>query len=315
MQRLDSDAFSRARHFLATQGRPVDRAIFEHQFSAGPADAVIRTLSEYQNADGGFGHALESDVRTPASSALATSIGLRILADLGVSADHPSVSRAVGYLRDTLDESEHVWRIIAPDSNDFPHAPWWHDEDGSVKVAFGGFRVNPRAELVGLLHTFASLVPTDWLDDLTERTVADIEASELDVHELICALRLAETETLPARFKERLGSRLAARALELVAREPAEWTSYNPQPLWFAFTPRSLAAAALTDLIPVNLGFLVGQQAEDGSWAPPWDWGGFYPEIWEQAKRDASSMLTLRTLRQLHEFGCIEGIAEAPYAR
>jgi len=311
MKRLDPDAFSRAHHFLATQGRPVDRAIFEHRFASGPAEAVIRTLSEYQNADGGFGRALESDVRTPTSSALATSIGLRILADLGLPPDHPSITRAVRHLRDALDPDEHVWPIIPPDANDSPHAPWWHDDGGSVKAAFGGFRVNPRAELVGQLHTFAALVPAAWLDDLTERTVGDIEANELDPHELMCALRLAETATLPVRFKERLGLRLTARALELVARDPEQWKAYNPQPLWFAFTPRSLAAAPLADLIPANLDFLVDQQAEDGSWGPSWDWGGLYPEAWEQAGRDATSMLTLRALRQLHAFGHIEGQGEA----
>jgi hypothetical protein len=309
VRQLSRDGFARAQRFLETRGRPVDRAMFAYAFGDGSMSDVVQTLADYQNADGGFGHALEPDVRTPGSSALATSIGLGILRELRVPAESPQVANAVRYLVSALDPLEHVWRIISPDANDHPHAPWWHDEDGSVKANFGGFEVNPRAELVGELWTYAQAVPSAWLDDLTDHTVAAIEGRELDPHELICAVRLAETEALPERHKDRLRPRLTERAQQLVARDPEAWKEYNPQPLWFASSPRSLLADALASEIPVNLDFLIEQQTEAGSWEPNWSWGPFYPEAWPQAKLDASSMLTLKTLRQLQAFGRIEGTA------
>ncbi len=307
MRHLSQDGFARARQFLETRGRSVDRALFAYAFADGSMLDVVQALAEYQNADGGFGHALESDVRTPSSSALATSIGLGMLRELRVPADSPQVANAVRYLLNTLDPQEHVWRIIPLDANDHPHAPWWHDEDGSVKQGFGGFAVNPRAELVGQLWTYAQAVPSDWLADLTERTVAAIESRELDAHDLICALKLVETEALPDRYRDRLRPRLAERAQQLVAHDPEEWKQYNPQPLWFVSSPRSLLADAFAREIPPNLDFLIDQQTEAGSWEPNWDWGPFYPEAWPQAKADASSMLTLKALRQLQAFERIEG--------
>ena len=95
MKRLNSEAFDRARQFLKTQARPLDRAMFEYLFETASAERVIAELARFQNEDGGFGRALEPDLRTPSSSALATEIGLRRLKELGCSTDHPMVRNAV----------------------------------------------------------------------------------------------------------------------------------------------------------------------------------------------------------------------------
>jgi hypothetical protein len=306
MSRLSQPQFERAVQFLHTRGRLLERAIFAHVFAGGDALDVVQALAPYQNADGGFGHALESDVRTPSSSALATSIALGILADVSAPTDTPQVAGALRYLRETLDADKQVWRIVPGDANEHPHAPWWHDENGSVEQGFGGFAVNPRAELVGELWTYGAAVPADWLEALTEHTVQAVESRELDPHELICAVKLAETEALPERYKGRLVPLVTERAEQLIARDPAQWREYNPQPLWYVSSPRSLLAAPLAGAIQTNLDFLIEQQTDDGGWAPNWDWGDFYAEAWPQAKLDASSMLTLRALRQLRAFGRIE---------
>ena len=101
--------------------------------------------------------------------------------------------------------------------------------------------MNPRAELVGELHTYATLVPADWLDDLTERTIASIEAGEQEEHALICAVRLAETKELPARYRDRLAPRVRELVKQTAALDPAAWSEYGPQPLWYVSTPDSPA--------------------------------------------------------------------------
>jgi hypothetical protein len=306
VKHLTPQAFERARTFLAAQGRAVELAQLRQTFGGAPAQDVARALAEYQNADGGFGNALESDVRTPTSSALATSVGLGILRDAGLGADSPQVQRAVQYLVATVDPQEHVWRIVPTDANLHPHAPWWHDQDGSLAEGFGAYRVNPRADLVGLLHSYASLAPARWLEDLTERAVADIESRDLDAHELICAVRLVESPGLPERYRSRLIQPVTEQALRTVSRNADEWKDYTPQPLWYVDSPRSLLAGELQDAIGANLDFLIDQQTEAGSWEPSWSWGDLYPDAWEHAKRDASSMLTFKALRQLEAFGRIQ---------
>jgi len=253
---------------------------------------------------------MEPDLRTPSSSALATGIGLRMLKELGCSTDHPMVHQAVSYLLATFDHQAQVWRVAPHDTNAFPHAGWWHDEDGSLARTFDGFLIIPRGEIVGLLHHFAPLVPADWLSDVTEGAVADIEAIEAlgtgGGDDLSYALSLAETEALPQHFKRRLTTRIRAVTPTVVSRDPQEWDSYCITPLKLASSPQSIVADLLWDDLQTNLDYQIDHQTPEGSWDPVWTWGEFYPDAWEQAKLEWRGHLTLNTLIALQAFGRIE---------
>src|SRR5512147_1401750 len=69
----------KAREFIYANARRVDRAIYEVIFGGASADALVTALEPYRNADGGFGHALEPDLRTPHSQPLHTETGLAML--------------------------------------------------------------------------------------------------------------------------------------------------------------------------------------------------------------------------------------------
>ncbi len=47
--------------------------MFEHLFFCSPAERVLAVLRTHQNPDGGFGGALEPDLRAPDSHPLAAS--------------------------------------------------------------------------------------------------------------------------------------------------------------------------------------------------------------------------------------------------
>jgi hypothetical protein len=308
MKRLSPEQFRRARGFLKTGARPLDRALFEHRFEDAPADHATAALARYQNDDGGFGHALEPDVRTPSSSALATGIGLSILEELECSSEHPMVTRAVQYLRGTFDEEARVWRVIPHDANDYPHAPWWHDEDGGLARTFDDFLVIPRAQIVGLLHHLSPLVPADWLDAVTDDTVTAIETLEEDAFggggdALRYALNLAETEALPRPFKDRLMPRLRALTARIVCRDAQDWSGYCPTPLKIAPSPDAATADLLGDDLQTHLDYVIDHQTPEGTWEPTWTWGDFYPQVWKVAKREWRGHLTLETLSSLRAFG------------
>ena len=307
MKQLSLESFNQARHFLKTQARPLDRALFEHRFEGAPTGTVLSELAPFQNPDGGFGQALEPDLRSPSSSALATGIGLRLLKELGCSSDHPMVHRAVGYLLTTFDPQRHVWRVAPDDVNEYPHAGWWHDEEGGLARTFDGFRVIPRAELVGLLHHYASLVPAAWLADLTERTVADVETIETlgtgGGDTLVYALSLAETQELPGPLQERLSARIRSVVPQAVSRDPGEWGTYCITPLKVAPSPASIVADLLGDALQMHLDYQIDQQTPAGTWDPVWSWGDAYPLAWEEARREWRGHLTLETLTSLRAFG------------
>ena len=57
--------FNRAEKFIYNNARLLERQLFAFHFKGGSREQVLTALSAYQNADGGFGHALEPDIRCP----------------------------------------------------------------------------------------------------------------------------------------------------------------------------------------------------------------------------------------------------------
>src|SRR5258707_13934510 len=108
MKYLSQQAFQQARRFILNEGRPLEQALFRHTFESGSVEDVLIALSALQNEDGGFGHALEPDARTPSSGALATAIGLTHLKDLGCTVEQAQVKQAGLYFRNTFDEQRKV---------------------------------------------------------------------------------------------------------------------------------------------------------------------------------------------------------------
>ncbi|MGD2177980.1 MAG: hypothetical protein PVG71_09180 [Anaerolineae bacterium] len=311
MRRLNPEQFRRARYFLKADARPLDRALFEHRFENAPLEHVTAELARYQNDDSGFGRALEPDVRTPSSSALATGIALTILKELECSPEHPMVTGAVQYLRETFDERDQVWRVIPCDANYHPHAPWWHDEDGSLARAFDDFLIIPRAQIVGLLHHYSTLVSADWLHAVTEDTVATAETLKDDAFAgggdtLRYALDLLETAPLPHRFKDRLAPRLRHLTDQIVCRDPEAWSGYLATPLKLAPSPGAAVADLLGDDLQTHLDYVIDHQTPEGTWEPTWTWGDFYPDVWDVAKREWRGHLTLETLSSLRAFGRVD---------
>jgi len=314
MKQMSFEAFDRARHFLKTQARPLDRALFEYRFENASTQAVITALMTYQNDDGGFGRALEPDLRTPTSSALATGIGLNTLRELGCAPSQPAVRQAVDYLVATIEQDAQVWRVAPHDTNAFAHAPWWHDEAGSLARTFDDFLIIPRAQIVGLLwHVSAQgpeMVPGGWIEDLTERTVSGIESiAALGTgggDDLVYALSLMETEDLPDHFRRRLARKLRDVVPSVVSRDPQEWGSYCITPLKVAPSPNSFAADLIRDDLQAYLDYQINRQTPEGTWDPVWTWGDSYPEAWPQARQECRGHLTLETLTSLRAFGRIE---------
>jgi len=303
MAMLIPDAFARAARFLAEEARPLEAARFRHAFEGAPPEAAIEALGAYQNGDGGYGQALEPDLRTPSSSALATSRALLTLAELGVQADHPQVRGAATYLERGMDSERWTWRIVPDDAGAYPHAPWW--EPTGLEERFGGYLVNPRAAVVaGLLH-FEDAHEASWLSAVAEDTVRAIETRELDMHELMAALSLLEAPRLGVGLRARARTACEQAAPRLVAADADAWRSYGLQPVTVAPRPDSPLHHLFAEAVHANLDLLIEQQGEDGAWAPSWAWDA-YPEAWAEARCEWQGLLTLETLLTLRAYGRIE---------
>ena len=303
MAMLSPDAFARAARFLAEEARPLEAARFRHAFEEGPGEAALEALGAFQNGDGGYGRALEPDLRTPSSSALATSRALLVLAELGAPADHPQVRAAAAYLERAMDAQSWTWSIVPGDAGAHPHAPWW--EPAGIEERFGGYLVNPRAAVVaGLLH-FEDAHEAGWLGAVAEDTVRAVETRELDMHELLAALSLLEAPRLGVGSRARVRAACEQAAERLVATDADAWHGYGLQPITVAPRPDSPLHHLFADAVHANLDVLIGQQGDDGAWAPGWAWDA-YPEAWADARREWQGVLTLDALTTLRAYERIE---------
>lgn len=307
MQTLDSKSFERARNYLRTHARPLDRALFLHQFEGAPAGPVGRALEAYRNEDGGFGRALEPDFRLPDSSAMATCIGLRILHEIGAPGDDPLVRGAIRYLCETYDPERPGWIDVPAQVNDHPHAPWWQRDD-SARLGPEDVWGNPEAEIVARFHTWPEQVPAALLAEVSDLTLSRLDhtPSPLPPYVALCYQRLGETA--PPEVRGRIAGRLRSDARKILDPDPAGWDG-NAFPLfWLVPTPDTPGADQLEAEVALELDREIARQGEDGAWEPRWSWMGGYPEAWEVARREWRGEQTLHTLRALRAWGRIEGL-------
>ena len=299
----------RAGAFIHSAARPLEQALFAYYFHAGTPEEVYAQLAHFQNPDGGFGRALEPDLRLPASSVYVTTIGLQILRDLATPAAHPLTHGAIRYLLQTFDAERQRWPIIPPAASEAPHAPWWSYGD-DLPARFGEYLANPRAEILGYLYDYAELVPHALIQELTEAIISHLasQPDAMEMHDLLCYLRLLETRSLPEAVRTPLLRKLQVVVDRTVAREPADWEHYGLQPLSVISSPTSPLAPLLGEAIDRNLDYLIAHQGADGAWGPSWTWGDLFPETWPAAEREWKGVITVSTLRKLQTFGRLETI-------
>ena len=304
---LKYEAFEASRQFIETTARPLEIARFRHAFAGGSVEAVFDALRRYQNSDGGFGHALEPDLRTKESSALCTSIAFQVLRSAQAKPDQAFVS-GIHFFLETLDRAEGHWRIIPTSANESPHAPWW-DQKGRENI-FNCFSLNPSAEILGYLYDYQELIPRDILSLLSDQVLSHLSGLEaIEMHDLLCCLRLFQTETLTEEIREPLKQKLAVLIPRIVACSPEQWSGYSLRPLQVVDGPGSLFMPELKEAVAANLNYEISSQNKDGSWTPTWTWAGTYPDNWKMAQREWSGVITLDKLLLLKKFGRIEGIS------
>lgn len=300
--KLSKANFIKAQEFIKHHARPLDVCLFDFFFNGGPVEAVLSELAAYQNPDGGFGHGIEPDFRSPASSPMATSVGLQYGVAVNAGAGHPIIQYAIRYLLGTYDTTSDYWPATFKAVNDAPHAPWWHVDE--IKPPDEAAWPNPGAELTGYLHRYASLVPGDSLERISQRARCNLEHSEtfegVFRYNLLCWQRAAGD--LPPDFRDAVNARIKA----TFEKYPLNGENYGEVGLiWLAPTPDSILARHDPDAVNAHLDAIITRQVEDGGWWPAWQWGQ-YEDVWPLARQEWAGKMTVETLYTLRSYGRLE---------
>ena len=290
----------RAEHFVWLTARVLEQRLFAYHFLNGGPDPVETALDAYRNADGGYGHALEPDLRGPVSQPLHTAHALRILDAVGRCGGQ-RVERVCRYLT-SVSTSDGALPAVTPAQRGYPTAPFLPVVDAPPSELL------TTGPVVGLLHR--NEVWHAWLFRATDFCWQAVESLEVS-HPYEIQAALTFLDSVPDRPRaqataDRLGR--LVREQRLAVLDPADLAEFPVSPGYapgehhfphdYAKTPDALARAWFTDAeMARSLDFLAAEQEEDGGW--PIRWRPWAPTT----ALEARPMVTIEALRTLRAYG------------
>jgi hypothetical protein len=286
------DAFAAGYRFLLNQARLLEGRLFATCFRGEPAARVVDALRGYQNDDGGFGHALEPDVRCPSSLPIDVEIAFQALATAG-TADHDMMIRACDFLARAAGQAGAGGAVppAFPVIESFPRAEHWSEwtyEPG----------LNPTAGLVGLLYQLG--VDHPWRSAGAAYCWQQLEAGAVPGDAHVLKEVLVFLEHVPDRHRADQHAAALAPSLAsipLFHLDP-DAPGYGLSPLDMAPLATSRWRTLFTDAqIGAHLDRLQKNQQADGGW----------PITWEPPSQAAAcewrGVVTLAALRTLTSYG------------
>src|ERR671918_434625 len=125
--RTTSERIAAARSFMAAHGRLLDRRRFELLFGGADAEPVLAALRAYRNADGGYGHGLEPDLRARESQTASAFHAFEVFADVA-PVTSPDAVELCDWL-DTVALPDGGLPIALPIADGSGSAPFWAHAD------------------------------------------------------------------------------------------------------------------------------------------------------------------------------------------
>ncbi len=275
-----------AERFVHANARLLDRHRLAVLLHGAPVAPVLDALRAYRNPDGGFGHALEPDVRAPESEPAAALHALDVLAGIG-ALDDPMVAGAAAWVAAIAAPDGGV-PFVLPTAAAHPHAPWMVPSDGGSHLTFA---------LAGALWEAGSGEP--WLGRATEWCWARLEGpDELSAYTVKFALDFLDRVPDEARAGAAIESLRPRIGADGTIPVPGGTEDERLTPLTLSERPGARSRALFRDdQIEADLDLLERRQQDDGGWTFDWlAWSPGQTVEWRGA-------LTLRALATLRAHG------------
>jgi hypothetical protein len=273
-----------AETFIWSAARLLDRHRYAMLFGGADAEPVVAALRGYRNPDGGFGHALEPDLRCPGSQPAATLTALETLHETG-RFDSEEALGARAWIAQ-IAASDGGIPFALPGFEPYPHSPWWSLGPPSSFLTLG---------LAAALHA-GGVTDDDWLDRATEwswRTIEDATRPSGYLLKFACAFLDAVPDSERAR-----GAIASLRTrVDPAALAPAEATEGETLgPLDLSPRPECRSRELFTDeAIEAHLDLVEADQQDDGGWMFDWlAWSPAQTAAWR-------GIVTIRALTWLRD--------------
>lgn len=296
---MNNDVFKNARNFIYRNARPLDLALWRYSFEGGSRKDVIDILSVYQNADGGFGYAIEPDCWNTNSTPIGTWNATRMLNEIGVNANDKIVKNILAYLESGKDFRDGKWCVTVKSNNDCPHAVWWecHDDigepDDNPTISLAGFALKYATKDSALYKKAVDIVTTAAKAFIAE-PVCDMHVTRLylELYEYCASINGFDLFDLAA-YKNALYTAVK----NTVCADTDKWfKEYVCKPSMFYDSSKLVFDMVDKELCLKEGELLLKGQLADGSYPVTWLWHNDYKEYYIAANWWKSFMLRANML-------------------
>ena len=288
---------NKAKKFISDNARPLELAVYRYFFEDGSNKDVIAELSEFQNADGGFGHALEPDFFNPNSSPIATNDAIITLSRVNaLDRDSDIVKGIVKYLEshDSFNEDKMRWLFAIDSNKDYPHAIWWEKKGDGIS------KLNPSVSLAAFMICYGKQTPL--YEEIIKEAIEYLKNGEIsgdDVNCYLLAYELLTSNSINDIVDLNTFKALLCNAIEnCICKDIEKYgVEYVPMPSTI-FTGRytEFISTEIEPLIVAEKAILGKLQMEDGGFDITWKWYTPYTDEYEQARNCWRPRITIEKL-------------------
>ncbi|MFK7933289.1 MAG: hypothetical protein AB8G22_07255 [Saprospiraceae bacterium] len=296
--KLSKKNYAKARDFILTNARMIERRLFAFHFENGDKTGVFHAVYAYRNADGGFGHGMEPDTASPESQPLFSVMALETLDEVGYLTAELILQDFMPYFERITTEKGGIPWMLRPTSQ-YPCG----DHFKTVKEWAA---LSTTAPLLGILEKYDIDIP--WMKNAEKFVWKEFE--RLKGKHAFCYLCVPRWLTFLEHTKSQVKAQHTIEDLknwiltgDLLCKDQADegWGLYGkPHSLSYATQPDNILNAVFSkETIESDLAGLINKQQSDGRWDT---WYG----ISEGTKLEWAGIQTLWSLKILQAYGRID---------
>jgi hypothetical protein len=293
--------------------REIELSLWRYHFESGSKEDVVSALAFYQNGDGGFGNALESDNWNPDSSPYQTLTAMAMLDRIGYSeTEHPIWTGIFRFLDSGAYSNENGWLFSIPSNDDYPHAPWWtYDAKANTYESIG-----VTAEIAAYILKYGSKGTVLYQKALQETTrilglIGNTEKNgDMGIAGFIRLLDAINRAGLTDHYDI---SDVSERVRELVkssiGRDASKWEFYGVRPSNYITSPDSVYFDDNRDIVETELDYLIETRPKGGVWGITWIWfdnNEKYAKAFAISENWWKANLAVSKVTMLRNFGRLE---------
>lgn len=296
--KLSKNNYLKARDFILTNTRMIERRLFQFHFENGDAQGVFHAVYAYRNSDGGFGHGMEPDTASPESQPLFSIMALETLDEVGYLNKEIILNDFMPYFESITTENGGIPWMFRPTST--------YPCEEHFKTVDQRSALSTTAPLLGILEKYNIDIP--WMQKAEQFVWSEFERIK-DKH-IFCYLCVPRWLTFLKHTKNQSKAKKIINDLKewiltdgVLCNDKSDegWGLYGkPHSLNYAPSSKSILYSLFDkEIIDSDLKELIQRQKENGCWNT---WYG----ISEGTKLEWAGIQSLWTLKVLENYNRIE---------